>query len=93
MLNSTRSLKLEEARHQAAQKHAEIIKGRQPAFSGIEREGQKEPFKGSAAAGICGLRSSCMLAPKPMSRVLIVASRDQAYPIVQELYREQPVPY
>jgi len=29
-----------------------------------------------------------MLAPKPMSRVLIVASRDQAAPIVEELYRE-----
>ena len=29
-----------------------------------------------------------MLAPKPMSRVLIVASRDQAEPIIQELYRE-----
>ncbi|MFA6363816.1 V-type ATP synthase subunit I [Methanoregula sp.] len=29
-----------------------------------------------------------MLAPKPMSRLLIVASRDQAAPIVQELYRE-----
>ena len=28
-----------------------------------------------------------MLAPKPMSRVLIVASRDQAVPIIQELYR------
>ncbi|MFA5236247.1 MAG: V-type ATP synthase subunit I [Methanoregula sp.] len=28
-----------------------------------------------------------MLAPKPMSRVLIVASRDQAAPIVEELYR------
>ncbi|ABS56864.1 V-type ATPase, 116 kDa subunit [Methanoregula boonei 6A8] len=29
-----------------------------------------------------------MLAPKPMSRVLIVASRDQAEPIIGELYRE-----
>lgn len=29
-----------------------------------------------------------MLAPKPMSRVLIVASRDQATPIIEELYRE-----
>jgi len=29
-----------------------------------------------------------MLAPKPMTRVLIVASRDQAVPIIQELYRE-----
>ena len=29
-----------------------------------------------------------MLAPKPMSRVLIVASRDQAAPIIEELYRE-----
>jgi len=29
-----------------------------------------------------------MLAPKPMSRLLIVASRDQAVPIIQELYRE-----
>jgi len=28
-----------------------------------------------------------MLAPKPMSRMLIVASRDQAVPIIQELYR------
>ena len=28
-----------------------------------------------------------MLTPKPMSRVLIVASRDQAVPIIQELYR------
>lgn len=29
-----------------------------------------------------------MLAPKPMSRMLIVASRDQAEPIIGELYRE-----
>jgi V/A-type H+-transporting ATPase subunit I len=29
-----------------------------------------------------------MLAPKPMSRLLIVASRDQAVPIIEELYRE-----
>ncbi|MEN6395654.1 MAG: V-type ATP synthase subunit I [Methanoregula sp.] len=29
-----------------------------------------------------------MLAPKPMSRLLIVASREQAVPIVEELYRE-----
>ncbi|MFY9750050.1 MAG: V-type ATP synthase subunit I, partial [Methanoregula sp.] len=28
-----------------------------------------------------------MLTAKPMSRVLIVASRDQAVPIIQELYR------
>jgi len=30
-----------------------------------------------------------MLAPKPMSRMLIVASRDQAEPIINELYRER----
>jgi len=30
-----------------------------------------------------------MLAPKPMSRMLIVASRDQAEPIIGELYRER----
>jgi len=29
-----------------------------------------------------------MLTPKPMSRMLIVASRDQAEPIIRELYRE-----
>ena len=29
-----------------------------------------------------------MLAPKPMSRLLIVASRDQAVPIVRGVYRE-----
>ncbi len=28
-----------------------------------------------------------MLAPKPMGKLLIVASRDQAVPIIQELYR------
>ena len=45
-----KKLKLEEARHQAALKHAEIIKW-QSARSSIEIEGRTEPLKSSAAAG------------------------------------------
>ena len=45
MLNSTRSLKLEEARHQAAQKHAEIIKEGNQRSAALKEKGTKNLSK------------------------------------------------
>ncbi len=45
MLNSTRSLRLEEARHQAALKHAEILKNGTQRAAALREKGEKNLSK------------------------------------------------